>query len=213
MQKPIISLFLGVNLWLASFSVHAQPPTPMPLQANQPAPNFQTEDVYGKPVSLSALRGQFVLLSFMRNAGCPVCNFHVHELLKKADSLRAANVAVVLVYESTKATMVEYLQQADSMPFSFVADPQKQLYSRYQVGRDMGKMMSGMFHGAMRKMTAGKKLFRKSIKQDGDAMRIGADFLIDPQGRLHTVHYGRYLGDHLTVAQLVQQTQAATVNP
>ena len=184
----------------------------MPLQSNQPAPNFQTQDVRGNAVSLKALQGHYVLLAFMRNAGCPVCNLHIHELSTKADSLQKANVVVLLVYESTKENMLRYLNQDESMPFTFIADPQQQLYSLYDVQGSMGKMMKGMFHGAMGKMKQGKKLFRSPMKQDGHASTVGADFLIDPQGRILDAHYSQYLGDHLTTAQILHEVQSMSAH-
>jgi peroxiredoxin len=174
----------------------------MKVQAGQQAHDFQTEDIYGTPVSLTRLRGRPVLISFMRNAGCPVCNFQVHELLEQADSLKARNIAVVLVYQSSRQNMLEYLS-GQSLPFTFIADPDSKLYIRYGIGQSMGKMMKGMFKGAMGKMQKGKKLFKSPIKQDGKSTTIGADFLIDEQGKVVKAHYGEYLGDHLQPAQVL----------
>ena len=179
---------------------------PMKLQPQQAAPGFATTDVYGKPVSLSGLAGQKVLLSFERNAGCPICNLHVHQLLQQADALRAANTTVVLVYQSSARNMLDYLAQ-EKLPFVFIADPNNKLYNLYGIEQSGGKMMKGMFNGAMSKMKAGKKLFSKKIAMDGPSTTIAADFLIDPRGVLTAVHYGRYLGDQLSpeaVLKLVQ---------
>ena len=211
MKNLFVSFGLCASLGLAALSVHAQSKAIMPLQSNQPAPIFQTQDVRGNPVSLKALQGHYVLLAFMRNAGCPVCNFQVHELLTKADSLQKANVVVVLVYESTKENMLRYMNQDGPMPFTFIADPQQQLYNLYGVRGGMGKMMKGMFHGAMGKMKQGKKLFRSPMKQDGHASTVGADFLIDPQGRILNAHYSQFLGDHLTTAQILREVQPKSI--
>lgn len=191
--------------------VFSQPPnaTPMKVQAGRPAPDFQTQDIYGNPVSLSGLRGRPVLLSFMRNAGCPVCNFQVHELLAQADSLKARNIAVVLVYQSSRENLLGYLS-GQALPFTFVADPDNQLYRRYGIEHGMGKMMKGMFNGALGKMRKGKRLFTSQVKQDGNGTTIGADFLLDGQGTVVKAHYGAYLGDHLAPAEVLA---AATASP
>src|SRR5882757_8319069 len=99
----------------------------MKLQQNTSAPLFETTDVYGKPFSLAAQKGSKTLLTFMRFAGCPVCNLRVHELLKNADLLQKKNIKVVLVYESSKETMLEYLQ-TENLPFIFLADKENKLY-------------------------------------------------------------------------------------
>ena len=93
----------------------------MKLQVNQQAPVFATHDVYGREIALQALRGKKVYLSFERNAGCPVCNLRIHELLKHADYFSTRQVAVLLVYESTVEKMKDYLVDIRS-PFYFIAD-------------------------------------------------------------------------------------------
>ena len=205
MQK--VSLTLLLTIFLVALDTHpvfsqSRKSKPMKVQAGQQAPDFQTEDVYGKPVSLTRLRGQPVLISFMRNAGCPVCNFQVHQLLEQADSLKARNIAVVLVYQSSGQNLLAYLS-GQPLPFTFIADPENELYARYGIEQGMGKMMKGLFKGAIGKMQKGKKLFNAPVKQDGKSATIGADFLLDGQGKVIKVHYGEYLGDHLQPSQVL----------
>ena len=188
-----------VLLVLSASSGFAQPK----VQQGQSAPAFSVRDVYDNEVSLAAMKGQKVLLSFMRNAGCPVCNFHVHELLAKSDSLKARNIAVVLIYQSTKENMLTYLEQ-EKLPFVFVADPENKLCDLYGIENGMGKMMEGMFRGAMGKMKKGKRLFKSKVKQDGSKTTIGADFLLDESGKVLQAHYGRHLGDHLPIADIAK---------
>jgi peroxiredoxin len=57
----------------------------MKLMLNQNAPDFCVKDVYGNGVSLDALKGRNIYLTFERNAGCPVCILRVHSLLKTAE--------------------------------------------------------------------------------------------------------------------------------
>ncbi len=77
-----------------------------------------------------------------------------------------------------------------------IPDPDLSLYNLYNIERSSGKMMKGMFHGGIRKMSKGKKLFKKKIKQDGNSNRIGADFLINEDGQIVHAYYGKYIGDH-----------------
>lgn len=206
MHKASLNLLLVPALMLAlgTHPVFSQSKKnkSMKVQAGQQAPDFQTEDIYGKAVSLAHLRGQQVLISFMRNAGCPICNFQVHELLGHADSLKARNIAVVLIYQSSSQNILEYLS-GQPLPFTFIADPENKIYARYGIEQGMGKMMRGMFYGAMGKMQKGKKLFKLRVKQDGNRTTIGADFLLDGQGKVIKAHYGQYLGDHLKPAQVL----------
>ena len=134
----------------------------------------------------------------MRNAGCPVCNLRVHELRQKADSLRAANTVVVLVYESSAATMRQYLGD-ETWPFTFVADPRPDAVSAVRRRkRPVGKFLRSMGNGVMAKGQAGAALAHKPLaKQDGNTTRIEADFLLDARGIVERAYYGRFVGDHL----------------
>ncbi len=175
----------------------------MKLQVNQQAPVFTTHDVCGREIALQALRGKKVYLSFERNAGCPVCNLRVHELLKHADYFSTHQVAVLLVYESTVEKMKDYLVDIRS-PFYFIADPENTLYKQYQIERSFLKIFKGMFYGLIGKAMAGKKLFRKPTTQDGHTSTIPGEFIIDEKGNLSAVHYGGYIGDNLAL-ELVKE--------
>ncbi len=80
--------------------------------------------------------------------------------------------------------------------------PCTNLLHPYAVEKSVGKFMGSMFHGLMGKARKGGKLFRSKIKQDGSLTTIGADFLIDEQGKVVNAHYGNFVGDHLPVDEL-----------
>lgn len=175
----------------------------MKLSIHQPAPQFITKDVFGNIIRLDELRGKKVYLAFERNAGCPVCNLRVHTLLKHADSFANNNTVVLLVYESTESRMREYLE-AKSYPFHFIADPENKLYTSYSVGQSFLKLFKSLFNGLVSKALEGKKLFTKTISQDGHTATIPGEFMIDEHGNLSIVHYGRFIGDHLPVSTLLK---------
>jgi thioredoxin-dependent peroxiredoxin len=173
----------------------------MKLTVNQQAPDFTTTDVVGNPLQLKKLKGQKVYLAFERNAGCPVCNLRTHELLKQADSFSKKNIKVLMVYESTPEKMKEYLGD-ENYPFHFIADPDNTLYKKYYVEQSVSKFTKSLFNGLMTKAMQGKKLFKKSISQDGHTTTIPSEFIIDENGNLSKVHYGRFVGDHLPIQEL-----------
>lgn len=181
------------------------------LTTGQPAPDFSTTDVTGNPISLRDYRGKTVLLTFQRNVGCPVCNLRYHELQTQQDSLRASGIEVLAFYESSTQNMRQYLntdQQTGSKPnppFALmIPDPEEKLYELYGVERSVGKMLSGvLLHGGFGKMSASKKLTPNLPKQDGHLDRVGADFVIDPSGRIVRAHYHRFVGDDLPLSGLL----------
>lgn len=178
----------------------------MKIKENQTAPDFTLQDVNGNTIHLSDYKGKKVLLSFFRNVGCPVCNVRFHELQEKSDYFRSKNLILLAVYESSAENMKKYLDGEN--PYAvMIPNPDESLYKRYAVDKSMGKVMKGMFRGAMSKMKKGKKLFKSDIKQDGNATRIGADFLIDEKGVVKNAYYGDYVGDHLPLAEILSFIQ------
>jgi peroxiredoxin len=175
----------------------------MKIKPTQAAPNFTIKDVNGATVNLSDFKGKKVMLTFYRNVGCPVCNFRFHELQEQATYFKSKGLVLLAVYESTLENMKQYLD-GESYYATMIPNPAQDLYKLYQIDQSMGKLMKGMFHGAMKKMNLGKKLYKGKIKQDGNTNRIGADFLIDEQGNIRTAYYGKFLGDHLPIADIQQ---------
>lgn len=174
----------------------------MALQVKQNAPEFSINDVFGNPVSLHKYKGKTVYLAFMRFAGCPVCNLRVHTLLKHADSFKAKNIEVVLVYESSLANMLKYLENS-TYPFTFVADPEGTLYNAYHIEKSWMKLMASMFKGMLGKVRAGEKLFRKKPAMDGNMNRMEAEFVIDRNGKLAAAHYSAFLGDNMDIEKIL----------
>jgi thioredoxin-dependent peroxiredoxin len=174
----------------------------MKLLPDQQAPAFSTKDVFGRTLDLSALRGRKVYLAFERNAGCPVCTLRTHELLKNSKCFADKHAIVILVFESTPEKMREHLET--DTPFYFVADPQNTLYNQYGVERSLVKIMRGLLHGIIEKVSAGKKLFKKPTRQDGHTDRVPAEFIIREDGKLTATHYSRFLGDQLPITTIVE---------
>ena len=176
----------------------------MKLSAHQPSPLFKTKDVYGHDIDLKKLLGKKIYLAFERNAGCPVCNLHTHELLKQSEFFKSNSAVVILIYESPVEKMKEYLGD-NTYPFHFVADPQNNLYDQYGIEKSMLKVLKSLFHGLMTKVRQGTKLFKKPMKQDGNMTRIPGEFIVDEDGTLSLVHYGAFVGDHLPLNTLKQK--------
>lgn len=169
------------------------------LQKGQPTPVFSINDVNNSPVTL---QGKKSLIIFFRSVGCPMCNLHVHDLVKKQKQIQEADLQIVLIYESSKENLLNYVKD-QNLEFTFVADPLNMLYDLFAIEKSFLKVLKGMFSGGMEKMKEGNKLFKKKLPQDGSQATIGADFLIGEDGKVIKAHYGRYVGDHLPVSDVL----------
>lgn len=194
----LLGTVVAMSLAIQSFTLKQEN---MKIKEEQAAPGFTIKDVNGKTINSADLKGKKILLTFYRNVGCPVCNLRFHELQEQADYFKSKNLVVLAVYESPAENMKKYLEGEN--PYAIMLpDPDQYLYRLFDVDRSTGKILKGIFHGAIGKAKEGKKLYKTSIKQDGNGNTIGADFLIDESGLVKTAYYGRFLGDHLPVEKI-----------
>lgn len=173
------------------------------LKVGDKAPGFEAVDANGDTVRLSDYKGQKILVAFFRYAGCPVCNSRAHDLVESYDSIRSKGYRIIAIYESDGATLKDYLTETP-VPFAVIGDPGLQLYKAYGVERSFWKTLgSGFKRQPVKAMKRGNSLFGKKYRRDGHLTRIPADFLIDENGVLKAVHYGKNIGDHLPVSEIL----------
>lgn len=166
-------------------------------------PELRLTSVFGDSLNTNDLKGKKILITFNRYVSCPLCNFRTHELLAVYDTLKTNNLIIISVYESTKETLTEYSNK-EQVPFFMVSDPTEMLYKTFRVQKSWLKTIKGRFSDYRRKHSGGKKLFKSSYERDGSMNRIGADFLIDENGVIQVVYYGKFVGDHLPVSEIVR---------
>ncbi|NBV14320.1 MAG: hypothetical protein EBS07_09680 [Sphingobacteriia bacterium] len=166
-------------------------------------PEIVLHPVFGDSVVFSAFKGKNILITFNRYVSCPLCNFRTHELLEKYDTLRSHGLLIISVYESGRETLTEYTTK-EEVPFIMIADPEEYLYRQFKIQRSWWKSFTGLFHAYSAKHSPGKKLFKSSYARDGHLNRIGADFLVDTNGIVQVAYYGKFVGDHLPVSEIVE---------
>jgi len=114
-----------------------------------------------------------MLLKFQRNVGCPICNLELHDTEEQSAYFKSKNLVVLFEYESTAANLKMYLE-GQNFYSVMLPNPGLKLYNLYGTEPSTGKLLKGLFHGAIEKMKKGKALFENKIDQDGNKNRIGA---------------------------------------
>jgi len=170
----------------------------MKLQVAQTAPDFTTKDSQGNTVQLSAFKGKKVFLTFYRNVGCPVCNLRFHELLSLENEFKAKGLIVLAVYESSELNVKRYVNNENYYTI-MIANPGFNLYEKYAIERSTIKLLSSIYKGVIGKAEQGKKLYTQKFEQDGHANLMGAEFLIDENGKIETAYYNQFISDHLPI--------------
>jgi peroxiredoxin len=183
----------------------------MKLVPGQPAPQFTAEDAFGHQIDLSAYAGRPVLLSFLRNGACAVCNLRVHKLIQQYPIYHAQGLEMVAIFESPRTSIVQYVGQQDA-PFPIIPDPQATLYDLYGVESDEAKVMGNLNTPMQETLIAeadslGFKLQREA---GSNFFRLPADFLICPDQTIETAFYSEIVGEHLTFEHIENFLKALT---
>jgi hypothetical protein len=174
----------------------------------------QLTPVIGAPVPVPD-PDHLIHLQFRRFAGCPVCNLHVHSLVKRKDEIEAAGIREVLVFHSPADELREHV--AD-LPFAVIADPAKHLYAEFGVEASPRSLLHPR---AWLPIT--RAVLRSSVaigrgRERGPAGRpvggrfgLPADFLIAPDGTTVASKYGRHAYDQWSVDELLRHAAGRPV--
>jgi thioredoxin-dependent peroxiredoxin len=159
------------------------------------APLFETTSLRGDPVALADRLDQPLWLAFFRFASCPLCNFRIHQLVGEWPKRFAHRPFRMLgVFQSPPDKLDTYVTKHEPQ-FTIIANPDMDLYRLYGVEVSFKKAFSGqVFKSMVGAAKAGLPLVRPS---DGPAFRVPADFLITPEGTIHTAFYGGNMADHI----------------
>jgi peroxiredoxin len=184
----------------------------MRLHSGEVAPHFDIPDLYGRLISLSAYYGRPVLLSFFRSAVCPLCNMRLWHLLQRYPTYRQQGLHVIAFFESTPEYAWDYLERFQA-PFPLIADPGATIYERYGLatswlGTARGTMRRSVYLEARRRGLGDWRLLAGFFAMDGRKFRMPADFLLGPDLRIRSAHYGRDSGDFLMFSELESALQS-----
>jgi len=129
--------------------------------AGSTAPNFTLASQDGSPVSLSSLRGKWVVLYFYPKDGTPGCTIEAHNFQRDLAQYEANNAVIVGVSVDTSGSHQEFCAK-QGLTFKLLADKDKEVSKQY------GSLKSYL----------GYKLAARNT------------FLIDPEGRVAQVWTG-----------------------
>jgi peroxiredoxin len=170
----------------------------MRLQPPQAAPSFSVETIDDGTVSLEQFAGKPLLLMFHRYAGCPMCNIRLHNFAGEFPELHARGLEAVAFFHSPVQEIRKHAG-GRQYPFMIASDPKFRVYRQYGVETSWPRLMMSFVRPSVY-----AELFRalrhgfRGGKPSPQLAKMPADFLIRPDGRIHAVHYGRSIGDHMS---------------
>ena len=101
----------------------------MKLKAGDLFPTKTLRAVSGKELHVPD-SGSLTHLQFRRFVGCPICNTHIGQMMKRAEEIKSAGIHEVIFFHSREEEM-QPLQQG--VPFDLVADAEKVYYKEFGV--------------------------------------------------------------------------------
>ena len=116
------------------------------LTAGQPAPDFTLLDQNSNPVTLSALRGQKVLIYFYPKASTPGCTTQACGLRDTAADFAALNTRVLGISPDAPAKLKKF-EDKQQLNFTLLADETHQVADAFGVWgpkKFMGKSFDGI---------------------------------------------------------------------
>lgn len=141
-----------------------------------------------------------VHLQFRRFAGCPICNAHLHSIVRRYDEIVAAGVNEVVVFHTSRAKMREHLH----LPFHVIPDPERVLYKEFGVEPSPRAVFSWPFWpAALRGLMSPESRPGPATVVQGGPFGLPADFLVSPSGRILACKYGQHADDQWSVDEIL----------
>ncbi len=159
----------------------------MRLTVGSKAPPLSRVDLRGDHVDLKAWSDKPIWVGFFRFASCPLCNLRVHQMIRQWPRFEKS-CHYVAVFQSPASRFEGFLTK-HSPPFPVIADPELELFSAFGVENSLAKALS--LDVVTRTVDAMKMGFPLGAlgPKDGAALRVPADFVIDPTGAITMAFY------------------------
>lgn len=150
----------------------------MPLNPGDAAPDFTLSDGDGNTVSLSALRGQWVVLYFYPRDNTPGCTKEACGFRDEYPNYQAQNVAVFGISADDQASHQKFTKKYN-LPFPLLCDADASVataYDSYGLKKFMGKEFMGIFRNTFLINPDGRieKIYRK-VKPEPHAVQLLSD--------------------------------------
>ena len=173
----------------------------MRLQPGDRAILFSSETIEGNTISLEQFAGKPLLLMFYRYASCPMCNLRLRDFAQHYPRLHQQGLEVVAFFHSP-APNIRSNAGKQHYPFHPVPDPRFNVYRSYGIETSwlrflMSMLLPSFYVDWIRAMRYG--IWGGVDWQMG---KMPADFLISPAGIILKAHYGRDMGDHISVSEV-----------
>lgn len=150
---------------------------------NQKAPSFNVKDVFGREINLDIYKNDsdYILLTFLRYAGCPLCNLAIYRLSLEQKRLSEYNCQVIAFVQSDKTNIINniYNRHIPKPTFPIIADHEMHVYKKYDVKISPIETVKSAITDVPYWLEAIRKRGFKQKNIDGNLFLVPAWFLIN----------------------------------
>ena len=175
------------------------------LKFNDPAPDLELLNTEGRPVRLSSLwKDQVLVLAFTRHFGCPQCKEMTDHLVSALPEFKKNNLKLVLVTQGTPEETKAYCSQR-AKGVTCLSNVDRSAYRAYGLER-ASVWQSFLSLNVIRsnKRLDAEKGYRTELPPKGqDSMQMAGTFVIASDGRIRLPYYYDDIADHPPVDLLL----------
>lgn len=156
---------------------------------NNQAPQFQLKDTNGNQVSLTSLKGKWIVIDFYRGNWCPMCNTQIATLAKDYPKFQKLNAEIIAISTDTPEG-AQKTKEKSQAPFPILIDEDNEIIQLYKVDTKKRELkdMPALMHG----------------KKAG-TYAMPAVFIIDTEGIIRYSYIGKSFTDRPTNEGLLKK--------
>ena len=148
------------------------------LAPGDPAPDFTLTSDTGEQVTLSALRGQHVIVYFYPAAMTPGCSKQACDFTDSIDALHAQGFEVLGISPDAPAKLAKF-RERDGLTITLLSDPDKAVMTSYAAFGEKslyGKIVQGVIRSTLVIDAEGKvELAQYNVKATGHVAKLRRD--------------------------------------
>jgi len=166
----------------------------MKLKPGHTIDELTLPSIDGSQFDIKTLNKKRALVTFYRFASCPFCNLRINEIVKRYDEL-GSEFEIVAIFDSPLDNLKKQTERHGA-PFWILADENYHYFNKFSVEKSLLKFMKGTIIRFHRLVLASFKGYIP-LTFKGSISTIPVDILIEKDGKVREVYYGRDTSDHL----------------
>ena len=171
----------------------------MKLNKGDKIGDLELPSIMGDTFDIKNIAGKKTLLTFYRFATCPFCNLRLFEMNKRSSEL-GTRFSVIAIFDSNIEFLTKSMKKHDTK-FTILADENFKYFRKYDIEQSTWKFLIGTTLGIFRFCKAISKGYIP-LPMKGSMITVPVDILINTDGTIERVYYGKNTADHLSFEQI-----------